>query len=64
MGMTTLEIQLSKGINVFDIFDNPKLKFGFSIYTYRFENESEESWHERDERNFQRALKLKHKIKN
>ena len=46
-------------INVFDIIPDPKSKYGFSVHTYRKPGEIWEDWHERDMRNFQKAIELK-----
>lgn len=48
-------------INVFDIWNDKKSNYGFSIYTYRKPGETDDEWHERDTRNFELALRLKNK---
>lgn len=54
-----LEKELQAGINVFDIFDNPRATFGFTIVTYPLPGESDEEHYERDTRNFQRAFQIR-----
>lgn len=54
-----LEQLLQSGMNVFDIFDNHKATFGFTIVTYPFKNESEEDFLNRDNSNFQRAFNIR-----
>lgn len=46
-------------INVFDIIPDKKSCYGFTVFTYRKLNESDDDWYERDNANFQKALQLK-----
>lgn len=54
-----LEKEPQAGVNVFDIFDNTKATFGFTIVTYPLPGESDEDYIERDCRNFQRAFQIR-----
>jgi len=56
--MTHLEAIINSHINIFDLIHDKKSKFGISIYTYRKPGETDDDFYERDNRNFEKALRL------